>query len=122
MTSDIETFRTAVTDISASQPGAVFEGEAEGAIPSWKIGGKMFSCIGHRFDAVAVKCRDVETATMLIEAGVARKAPYFHASWIRLEPGTAADELRHRIVQSYDVVRASLTKKAQAALPQRETS
>ena len=47
------------------------------------------------------------------------KAPYFHRSWIRLPLDAPEDELRHRIASSYDTVRASLTKKLQAALPPR---
>ncbi len=56
---------------------------------------------------------------MLIEAGIGTKAPYFHRSWIRLPWETDPEEMRHRLVTSYDIVRASLTKKAQAALPPR---
>ena len=57
---------------------------------------------------------------MLIEAGVARKAPYFHRSWVNLPEDTPTGELHHRIVTSYDIVRAGLTKKVQAALPPRK--
>jgi predicted DNA-binding protein (MmcQ/YjbR family) len=56
---------------------------------------------------------------MLIEVGVGRRAPYFHRSWVRLPWGTDPDEMRHRITASYDIVRASLTKKLQATLPPR---
>ena len=58
----------------------------------------------------------IETAEMLIEAGVGVKAPYFHRSWINLPWGTSEDELRHRLRASYRLVRASLTKKVQAQL------
>jgi hypothetical protein len=58
---------------------------------------------------------------MLIEAGAADRAKYFHKSWVRLHlDGTSADEARHRIHVSYDTVRAGLAKAARDALPQRE--
>jgi predicted DNA-binding protein (MmcQ/YjbR family) len=65
---------------------------------------------------VSVKIDSVETAQMLIDAGVGVKAPYFHRSWVNLPWDTPEDELRHRLAASYKLVRASLTKKAQAGL------
>lgn len=79
----------------------------------------MFACLGTVDPGVSVKTRDVETAQMLIEAGVGTKAKYFHRSWIRLPDDCPDDELRHRVVASYDLIRSSLTKKAQAELPPR---
>lgn len=79
----------------------------------------MFACIGAVAPGVSVKTADVETATMLIEAGVGRKAPYFHKSWINLSDETPDDELSHRIAVSYDIVRAGLPKKVRAELPER---
>ena len=76
----------------------------------------MFACIGSVTPGVSVKTDSIETAEMLIETGVGVKAPYFHRSWILLPFETAEDELRHRLIESYRRVRASLTKKAQAAL------
>ncbi len=86
----------------------------------WKVGGKIFAAIGDGSGGISVKCPDVETAEMLREVGAAKKAPYFHKSWV-LVPFDSADEaeLVHRINISYDVIRASLTKKAQSALPPR---
>jgi len=53
---------------------------------------------------------------MLIAAGIARKAPYFHKSWVKLPACTDPDELRHRIEASYRLIRATLPKGVQAAL------
>lgn len=100
-------------------PGAEHSDPWGGGHDAWKVGGKMFACIGSLNDGVSVKTPDIETAQMLIEAGVGTKAPYFHRSWIRLPWGTDEDELRHRLAVSYDIVRASLTKKFQATLSQR---
>ncbi|MBT8473371.1 MAG: MmcQ/YjbR family DNA-binding protein [Marinicaulis sp.] len=83
---------------------------------AWKVGGKMFACIGAKTPGVSVKTDSIETAQMLIEAGVGAKAPYFHRSWVLLNPDTDKDELRHRIVESYKIIRSGLTKKTQAAL------
>ena len=118
--SDLETFRQEVTQACEALPGAARAFEAEGEIPSWKVGGKMFACIGHLFESVSVKCHDTETAAMLIEAGVAHKAKYFHRSWVSLRPGIEGSALRHRIGLSYDIIRASLSKKFQASLALRE--
>ena len=83
---------------------------------AWKVSGNMFGCIGAVTPGVSVKTDSVETAELLIDAGVAVKAPYFHRSWVNLPWGTAEDELRYRLAASYKLVRSSLTKKAQALL------
>jgi predicted DNA-binding protein (MmcQ/YjbR family) len=89
---------------------------------SWKVGGKMFACFGDFEDmgGVSVKTPDVETASMLIDAGVADRAPYFHKSWVRFDYDRAeADEVLHRLGQSYDIVRAGLKKADRDALQPR---
>jgi predicted DNA-binding protein (MmcQ/YjbR family) len=53
---------------------------------------------------------------MLIDAGVGVKAPYFHRSWVNIPWGTPDEDLRHRLAESYRLVRAGLTKKVQAQL------
>ncbi|MBT8408230.1 MAG: MmcQ/YjbR family DNA-binding protein, partial [Alphaproteobacteria bacterium] len=104
----------------APLPGAEKSDPWGGGHDAWKVGGKMFACIGAMQPGVAVKTPDIETAEMLIDAGVGQKAPYFHKSWVLLPEDAAPDELHHRLVTSYDIVRSGLTKKAQAALPPRQ--
>jgi predicted DNA-binding protein (MmcQ/YjbR family) len=113
-------FRDRVNAIASEMPGAELQHPFDQSHDAWKVGGKMFTCIGAVNPGVSVKTPDVETATMLIEVGAAAKAPYFHRSWVQLGEDCPEDELRHRITQSYDIVRGGLTKKAQAALPARE--
>jgi predicted DNA-binding protein (MmcQ/YjbR family) len=83
----------------------------------------MFACFGHaenraeNIETVSVKCADVESAEMLIDAGVAQTAKYFHRSWVtlaleRLEPG----EAEHRVAVSYDTVALKLPKKVREGL------
>jgi predicted DNA-binding protein (MmcQ/YjbR family) len=85
----------------------------------WKVGGKIFAAIGESAEGVSVKCADVETAEMLREAGVAKKAPYFHKSWVMMPFGDGdTDEIEHRLRLSYETIRATLPKKLQASLPQ----
>ncbi len=115
-----DSFRASINDICAGLPGAEWSDPWGGGHDAWKVGGKMFACMGAVYPGVSVKTPDVETAAMLIEAGVARKAPYFHRSWVNLPEDVTAEDLRHRILTSYDIMRASLTKKAQAALPPRK--
>ncbi|WP_179378817.1 MmcQ/YjbR family DNA-binding protein [Jannaschia marina] len=104
--------RADVDKICAALPEATPTGPGE--LDSWKVGGKMFACMaggdaGGSEDGVSVKCPDVETAAMLIDAGAARKARYFHRSWVRLPYETTdAEEADHRIRVSYDIIRASL--------------
>lgn len=108
--------RDLVNEICEAFPGAEKSDPWGGGHDAWKVGGKMFACIGAVTPGVSVKTDSVETAEMLIDAGVGSKAPYFHRSWINLPWDTAEDELRHRLAGSYRIVRAGLTKKAQAKL------
>ncbi len=108
--------RQTVNRICATMPGAVVSDPWGGGPDAWKVGGKMFACIGAIQTGVAVKTASVDTAQMLIDAGVAERAPYFHRSWVYLPEDTGEDELRHRLSVSYGIIRAGLTKKVQAAL------
>lgn len=111
--------RATVTAICTTFPGAEVSDPWGGGHDAWKVGGKMFACIGSMDTGVAVKTADVETAQMLIDAGIGERAKYFHRSWVLLHWGTGEDELRHRLETSYDLIRAGLTKKLQATLPPR---
>ncbi|MEJ8560401.1 MmcQ/YjbR family DNA-binding protein [Yoonia sp. GPGPB17] len=107
--------RALVNQICAAYSGATAS-DPTTELDSWKVGGKMFACFGDRIDGVCVKTDSVDTATMLIDAGAATKAPYFHKSWVLVGFDSAEDELRHRIAVSYDIVLGGLTKKAQAEI------
>lgn len=110
--------RNDIDAICAALPGAHFASHHDGGLDAWKVGDKMFACIGTQGDGVSVKCADIESAQFLIEIGAAIKAPYFHRSWVRVMfAGKNADEIRDRIHTSYGLIRASLTKKTQATLP-----
>ncbi len=111
--------RDFVNSICRKLPGAEWSDPWGGGHDAWKVGDKMFACIGTANDGVSVKTPDIETAQMLIDAGVGVKAPYFHRSWVRLPFDADEDEMRYRLAASYDLVRASLTKKVQATLPAR---
>ncbi len=76
----------------------------------------MFACFGDRIDGVCTKTDSVDTAQMLIDAGAATKAPYFHKSWVLVSFDAGEDELRHRIQTSYDIIFKNLAKKAQAEI------
>jgi predicted DNA-binding protein (MmcQ/YjbR family) len=108
--------REFVNRYCATLPGAEVSDPWGGGHDCWKVGGKMFASIGSITPAVAVKTADVETAEMLIEAGIAERAKYLHRSWVQLPWGTAEDELRARILASYKIIRGGLPKKAQASL------
>jgi len=102
--------RKLVNAICRTFPGAEVSDPWGGGHDAWKVGGKMFACIGAVMPGVSVKTDSVETAQ------IGAKAPYFHRSWVNLPWGTSEDELRHRLAASYRLVRSNLTKKAQAEL------
>ncbi|MTH34956.1 MmcQ/YjbR family DNA-binding protein [Paracoccus limosus] len=109
--------RELVNEICAAQPGAEWSDPWGGGHDCWKVGGKTFAVTGAVGTHVSVKTDSVETAAFLIETGAAERAPYLHASWVALPLDAAPDELAHRIRHSYRIVRAGLTRAAQAALP-----
>ena len=108
--------RDLLNAICRDLPGAELSDPWGGGHDAWKVGGKMFACIGAVTPGISVKTDSIETAEMLIAAGVGVKAPYFHRSWLLLPFDAPEDELRHRLLASYRVVREGLPKKAQAAL------
>ncbi|MCA0401622.1 MAG: MmcQ/YjbR family DNA-binding protein [Proteobacteria bacterium] len=109
--------RDLVNAICRSFPGAELSDPWGGGHDVWKVGGKMFASMGTILSGVSVKTDSVETARMQIEMGVGVKAPYFHASWINIPWTMPEAELQARLAASYRLVRAGLTRKAQAELP-----
>ncbi len=99
-------FRMRVAAICRDLPGAEVSDPWGGGHDAWKVGGKMFACIGAVAEGVSVKCADVETAEMLKQVGAALHAPYFHKSWVRLPEDS--EDLQRRIVASYELIRAKL--------------
>lgn len=85
-------------------------------LDSWKVGGKMFVCFGDRIDGFCTKTDSIETAQMLIDAGAATKAPYFHKSWVLVGFDVDSQEAAHRIAVSYDIIRKALSKKIRDTL------
>jgi predicted DNA-binding protein (MmcQ/YjbR family) len=120
MTGPMSDFRDTVRAICAPLPGTEATDVYGPDYDAWKVGGKNFATAGAGAHGVSVKTPDAETAALLVDTGIGRKAAYYHASWVNLPEETAPDELRHRIVTAYDLIRAKLTKKVQAALPPRE--
>ncbi len=119
MVGSSQDFRASLDAICKTLPGAEVSDPWGGGHDAWKVGGKMFACIGATLPGVALKTPDIETAQMLIDAGVGQKAPYFHKSWVLLPEDVGPDEMQHRVIASYDIVRSGLTKKFQATLPER---
>ena len=91
--------RATVNAICQTFPGAEVSDPWGGGHDAWKVGGKMFASIGTKIPGVAIKTDSIETAEMLIEMGVGRKAPYFHRSWINVSWDLPEDELRHRLAE-----------------------
>ncbi|HMQ57323.1 MAG TPA: MmcQ/YjbR family DNA-binding protein [Rhizobiaceae bacterium] len=116
-----DAFRAQVAQICAALPGAEVSDPWGGGHDAWKVGSKMFACIGAVTPGVVVKCADAETAQMLREAGVGRAAPYFHKSWLLLPETTPPTDLAARLVLSYDLIREKLPAGVRRALPPRIT-
>jgi len=108
--------RDLVNAICAGHPGAEWSDPWGDGHDAWKIGGKMFACMGSASGGVSVKTDSIETAEILINIGVGRKAPYFHRSWINIPLDADEDELRLRIADSYRIIRSGLSRKVQADL------
>ena len=108
--------RDELNAICATLPGAENTDPWGGGHDAWKVGGKMFASMGVKTPGISVKTDSIETAEMLIAAGVGTKAPYFHRSWILLPWDVAPVEAQHRIEASYELVRSKLPKKVQAEL------
>lgn len=104
--------RETVNRICADLPGAERSDPWGGGHDCWK----MFAVTGAVNQAVAVKTDSIETAEMLIEVGPARRAAYFHRSWVELPLTAPEDELRHQIRASYRIIRKALPKKLQITL------
>ncbi|MBV6637038.1 MAG: MmcQ/YjbR family DNA-binding protein [Mameliella sp.] len=106
--------RDTVNEICQALPGAERSDPWGGGHDAWKVGGKMFACIGVANDGVSVKTPSVEDAALLIEMARAVKAPHFHRSWVRVDwEAVPEEELRDRIETSYRIVFGGLTKKKQ---------
>ena len=111
--------RDDVNTICAEFPGATCEDPWGGGHDAWKIGGKIFASIGAMGEGVSVKTESIDQAQFLIDQGRARKAPYFHRSWVLVPFGSdvEAEEMQDRLTTSYLLVRGTLTRKVQASLP-----
>ena len=109
--------RDAVNKFCATLPGAEVSDPWGGGHDAWKVGGKMFACIGAVTPGVSVKTPDVETAQLIIEAGRAERAPYFHKSWVLLPfDSVPEDECNERLLTSYKIIRSGLPKKVREVL------
>ena len=107
--------RQLIDQFCAAMPGARAS-DPTVELDSWKVGDKMFACFGDRIDGVCTKTDSVDTAQMLIDTGAATKAPYFHKSWVLVSFDSDAEELRHRLQCSYDIIFKALSKKRQAEI------
>jgi predicted DNA-binding protein (MmcQ/YjbR family) len=109
--------RESVNRLCAALPGAERSDPWGGGHDAWKVGGKMFACIGANGNGVSVKTRGADVAELMIAALGARRAPYFHRSWVELPLDLPEGEMRHRIAESYALVRAGLPRAARERLP-----
>ncbi len=102
----------------ATMPGAEVSDPWGGGHDCWKVAGKMFALMGAMNLGVSIKCADASEAAMLIDLGVAERAPYLaRGGWVLVRWGTMdGDELRGRLTRSYLTVRRGLPKRLQTNL------
>ncbi len=105
--------RDEVNTLCARFPGADHSDPWGGGHDVWKVGGKLFAVMGTVNQGISVKTESIEHAGLLIEMGLATKAPYFHRSWVLLPFDTDPEDLRGRLLDSYCLVRSRLPKKVQ---------
>jgi predicted DNA-binding protein (MmcQ/YjbR family) len=104
-------------NLAARHPGGELSQPFGPESDVWKVGGKIFAIVAGPGDGISVKTDHVDTAALLIGSGRAERAPYLHASWMRVRRAVMGDdEVCERIANSYALIRASLPKKLQAAL------
>lgn len=109
--------RETVNTICRSLTGAEWSDPSGGGHNAWKVGGRMFACIGSRGAGVSVKTGSIEEAEALIGMERAEKAPCFHRSWVLVNcEKVPEDALRERVQKSYGLVFDRLTKKAQSSI------
>jgi predicted DNA-binding protein (MmcQ/YjbR family) len=108
--------RQTAKEICRSFSGAEVSDPWGGGQDVWKVGGKMFASADALSEGYSIKTDSIETAQMLIEAGVGVKARYFHGSWINISWDIEEEELRLRIAGSYGLVRTALPRKLQLTL------
>jgi hypothetical protein len=112
--------RRIVAAICRTFPGAEVSGPWGGGHDAWKVAGKMFACVGAVMPGVSVKTDSIETAQVLVDAGVAVRAPYFHRSWVNLPWGTSPAVLpaqRRRALAGAVLICCSLALPATAQAP-----
>lgn len=115
-------FRAQVDAICGALPGAALSDPWGDGHDASTVCGKMFAGIGATLPGPSVRTPDGATASTPIDAGVSRRTPAFHRSWLRLGEDRAADESNRRLVTSYHAVRFGLPKRVQTIPAQRETA
>ncbi|MEX0969061.1 MAG: MmcQ/YjbR family DNA-binding protein [Paracoccaceae bacterium] len=69
--------RARVTEICTAKPGAEMSEPFGPGADTWKVCGKIFACLSAAQNGVSVKTDSVDTAEMLIAAGIWGETPAF---------------------------------------------
>lgn len=79
-------------------------------IKVWKVGGKMFAAYAYDGSGVSLKCRDAQTAAILLGQGKATQPTYLREDgWVMLPWSTPRAELAQRLSTSHETVMSRLT-------------
>jgi predicted DNA-binding protein (MmcQ/YjbR family) len=105
-------------------PGAVAEPMGRGAkgplVLIYKLAGKMFAILGARAEQFVILKSDPHLAEVLREqyAGVGHRSHLDRRFWISVDLASDVppEEVERLVAQSYDLIRAGLSKRQQAEL------
>jgi len=105
-------------EICMAKPGATEELQWEVHL-LYKVGGKIF-CIGslNQEDGVALKVDEEDFDELVAQPGIMQAGHMAKRMWITIGPGNRLNlkQWKEQIDTSYNIIRAKLPKKVQAAL------
>jgi predicted DNA-binding protein (MmcQ/YjbR family) len=121
---DLSPQAAALKPLLDALPGAVAEPMGRGAkgplVLIYKVAGKMFAILGARAEPFVILKSDPHLAEVLREqyAGIGHRSHLDRRFWISvsLDADVPEAEVERLIGQSYDLVRAGLSRKLQAEL------
>lgn len=96
-----------IDDYCMSFSGASRESLFGPNISCWLVSGRVFAMMADGSESISLRCPSEQAAQMLVEHGRAGWLPHLpHGGWIALKLTDGDFELKSRIRDSFDMVRA----------------
>ena len=94
----------------ASLRGATLDFPFGPEVKIWKVGRKMFAAYATDGSGVSVKCRTIQSASVLIALGRATQPDYLRGGgWVMVGWNRPHAEIMERLTTSYEVVLSTLS-------------